>query len=246
MTDMIQTKTNSPSLEKILREYPVKTFPKLGQFIVTDLAFQSRKQAVKRVSKSFILRNKHTTRNILFVKSPRTKKLAGIKSSYGATDKASYMKDQEEGTTLKPKKGTKLAIPTKLARRSDSIKKLKKGKFKMSSIGTIRKTSEMRGKTKRQRTIALMQDMARKRQTNRLALLPFPNKPGIYKIINAGKERIGSKTKFKMKLRQIYDLSKRQLTLKPSRWMEPVNKGVNKNQTKIAERAFQKFIKVIK
>ena len=115
----------------------------------------------------------------------------------------------------------------------------------MNKLGDVRTINEMRGKTKRQRTIALIQDMARRRD-KRLALLPFPNKPGIYSVVRTSKEKIGNKTKFRYRLRQIYDLSRRSLKLRASPWMAPVNKGIFKNQGRIAEAAFNRFIKTIK
>lgn len=242
----MQAKTNAHNLTKILEEFPVRTFPALGRFIVNKLAFEARKQAVKRVKRQFITRNRFTTSNIQYVSAPRTRKLKDVESSYGATDRIEYMKDQEEGTTIKPQSGQKLPVPTKLARRSSSIEKLKRARFKMNSLGNLRKTSEMRGATKKQRTIALIQDMARKKQRNRLAILPFSRKPGIYKVLGSGKERKGMKSRVKYRLRLIYDLSKRSLRLKPSPWMAPVNDGIFKNQSRIAEAAFNRYIKSIR
>lgn len=240
-------KSNVLKLSKVLDEYPVKTFPALGQFIVNKMAFEGMKQAHRRIGKQFITRNKFTIKNIQFDKAKKVKRLKDAESSYGATDKIEYMRDQEEGVTLHSTSGSHIPIPTRVARKTNSIKKLKRGKFTLNSLGNVRKTSEMRGKTKKQRTIALIQDMLRKKQqANRLALLPFKNKPGIYKILSAGEAKKGVKTRFKFRLKQIYDLSKRSLKLEASPWMAPVNKGIFKHQGKIAEAAFRRFIKVVR
>lgn len=227
----------------LLDEYPVKQFPKAGIFIVNQLAFEARKTAVRQVQKRMITRSKFVTNRIQFSTSPRTKDFKLIQSEMGALKSIDFMADQEYGYLKKPKQGSKLPVPTRAARTGKSIRRKKRPIYHHNRLGTLKNISQYKGKTKRQKIIAMLQDMARKKD-KRAALIPFSRKPGIYVIKNIRKKG-KKKTSFQFKLHKLYDLRKRQMWIKPNPWMRPTLKIINRKRAKIAEIAWQRFLSKI-
>ena len=72
----LTVKSNVSTLTDLLEDYPVKLFPNLGVFIVNKMAFEARKQSIKRVKRQFITRNKFTTNRIIFKSSPKVTAVA--------------------------------------------------------------------------------------------------------------------------------------------------------------------------
>jgi hypothetical protein len=85
---------------------------------VNVMAGLGRKEAIKNIENSFITRNTFTRRQIQYTPMKESKyiKISAIHSTLGATEKAPYMKRQEEGGLHRPAMGQTLAIPTDLAR----------------------------------------------------------------------------------------------------------------------------------
>ena len=199
----------------LLEDYPVKQFPKAGHFIVNQLAFEARKTAIRQIKKKMITRSNFVINRIQFSTSPRTKDFRLIQSEMGALTSIDFMADQEYGYMKKPKQGSKLPIPTRAARTGKSIQKKKRSIYHMNRIGNLRTVNKYKGKSKRQKVIAMVQDMARNKD-KRAALIPFPNKPGIYVVKNIRKTKRKMKTSYSFKLHKLYDLSKRQMWIKPN------------------------------
>jgi hypothetical protein len=107
---------------------------------VNVMAARGRKEAVKNIQRQFTNRNTFTTRQTQFTPMPESKyiKLSAIQSTLGATDKAPWMKRQEEGGLHTPSQGKTLAIPTNIARGNNSRRPVI-AKMRVSSIGKKRR-----------------------------------------------------------------------------------------------------------
>ena len=221
----------------LLDRYPIRQFPKAGIFIVNQLAYEARTIAVQQVQKRMITRNNFVVNRIQFSTSPRTKDIRLIKSEMGALRSIDFMADQEYGFLNKPVQGSKLPVPTRAARTGKSIMRKKRPIYHANRLGSLRNINQYKGSSKRQKIVAMLQDMARKKD-KRAALVPFSKKPGIYVIKNIRKK----KREFDFKLHKLYDLEKRQMWIKPNPWMRPTIKIVNKKQGKIAKKAWQRFL----
>jgi hypothetical protein len=227
----------------LLNEYPTKQFPLAARFIVNEMAFQSRQIAARNVEQRFIIRSKFVTSRIQFERAPFTRDPAQIKSKMGALESIDFMADQEVGFTNKAKSGSKLPIPTRAARVSQSVEKKKRTVYRKDRLGQLRRINQFKGKNKRQKIIAMLQEMARKND-KRAALIPFTNKPGIYVIRNRRKGK--GKNKFNFKLHKLYDLSKRQQRVKANPWMAPTMEEISQKEGQIVEQAWRKFLSVIR
>ena len=158
----------------------------------------------------------------------------------GALKEIEFMRDQEEGFTIKPTKGRKLAIPTRAARISKQIEKKKRAIYREDQLGKLRKITRFKGKTRRQKIVSMLQHMARNKD-KKAALIPFPNKPGIYVLRNIRK-RTGGQSRFTFRLHKLYDLSKSQQRIKPRPWMKPALDKIAMKEGKIASIAWKRFL----
>jgi hypothetical protein len=152
------------------------------------------------------------------------------------------MREQEEGFTIRPTKGRKVAIPTRESRISKSIKKKRRAIYRPSTLmKNLRKPSQYKGKTKKARIKKMLQTMA-ERKDKRPAVVPYRNNPGIYVLRNIRKKRIGGRDTYSFQLMKIYDLSRKQVKVKPNRWMQPTTKWAYSKMGAISERAWKRFL----
>jgi hypothetical protein len=221
---------------KLLEEYPLRQVPKAARFIVNQMAFESRQQAIKEIDKRMILRNKFVTGRTQFEQSPFSRDLSDIQAKMGALESISFMAKQETGFVIKPTRGRKVAIPTRSTRISKSIEKRKRTIYRKSRLGNVRKIKK--GTNKQREIFILTQQMARERD-KRPALLPYSQKPGIYLIRNVRKRKTGT---FSFKLIQLYDTSKSQVIVKPHPWMRPTVEKIFKRQAKIVQTGWDRFM----
>ncbi len=82
---------------------------------LNTMAALSRRNAVSNVTEDLTLRNTHTVRNIQY-ETAKGNNPATMQSRIGATERADYLRFQEEGGTRKNSTGGNLAIPTDKAR----------------------------------------------------------------------------------------------------------------------------------
>lgn len=224
----------------MLEQYPVRQFPLAGIFIVNQLAFEARKQAIKEIEKRMIIRSQFVPNRIQFSMSPRTIDPRRIKSEMGALNTIPFMADQEYGYLKKPTRGSRLPVPTRAARIGKSIERRKRTIYQTGKMSNLRKINKYKGKNRRQKIVAMLQDMAAKKD-KRPALVPFTRKPGIYVLKNIRRtKKMGTRYTFKM--HKLYDLKKKQLWIKPNPWMLPAIKKIEKKRGKIAEIAWRRFL----
>lgn len=228
---------------RFLDEYPVKQAPMAAQFIVNQMAFEGMKRSRKEVRKRFVVRSAFVPNRISFVASRRTMELSQIKSVFGARKEIGWMAKQEKGWVDRPKGGSKLPVPTRAARTGRSISRKKRPIHQLKRLGAIRKPSRYRGKTKRQRITAMLQDMARRRD-KRPAMVPWGRKPGIYVVRNV--RRRAGKTRFNFRMVKLYDLRKHTQRVKPRPWMRPTVHWLAKREKRIAETAWKRFLSRIR
>ncbi len=223
---------------KTLEDYPIKQLPRAGQFIVNQMAFESRQLAVKKVDQVFILRNRFVTGRIQFEQARFSTNINTIQSHMGALESIAFMAKQETGFVIKPTHGRKLAVPTRGARISKSIQKRKRAIYRKSRLGNIRKIKQFKGKTKKHRITVMLQTMARNRDKTP-ALVPDQDNPGIYVIRNIRKMAGGN---YSFKMNMIYSTKKSQQKIKAHKWMEPTMKKVFTREAAIVDIAWKRFL----
>jgi hypothetical protein len=105
---------------------------------VNATAFEARKNIKSRVQKEFINRNSFTTSgNALFVTKAafgHTENLGDIQASVGFSEKAVYMRRQDEGGEHQGPPGNNLAIPTDAARKGGTKTGLVKTQYYMNEL----------------------------------------------------------------------------------------------------------------
>lgn len=222
-----------------MNRYPVRQFPLAGTYIVNQLAYEARQQAIKEVDKRMILRNTFVRNRIQFAMAPRTLDPRRIKSEMGALTTIDFMADQEYGYLKRPTRGQKLPVPTRAARVGKNIERKKRTVYQTSKMPNLRKINRYKGKNRRQKIVAMLQDMAAKKD-KRPALVPFTRKPGIYVVRNIRRRKRG--TRFTFKMMKLYDLSKGQIQIKANPWMRPTVRKILKREGEIADRAWKRFL----
>ena len=192
---------------------------------VNVMAGLGRKKAVANVQKSFINRNSFTVRQIQFTPMAESKyvKISAIRSFLGATEKAPYMKRQEEGGKHTPSKGQTLAIPTDVARGGS-----KRNPVSASMrINKLNKRRRVRNPTKndyasRFRSKKAINVSRAYISFKKNLLLPIGNtnnERNLFKVEKFVKTRSG----VAFLLRQVYRFNKSETTTTPEPWLLPAS-----------------------
>jgi hypothetical protein len=176
---------------------------------LNTIAFLSRKNAIKNVKDDFILRNTFTVRNIRVDKANETYSPENQESRIYATDKADYMRLQEEGGIKKPKRGKSLGIG-QIAARGGRKKSLIQKKLYLSKIQK-QIVPKIRNKGGRKSSLAQMAEQA----FNEKKFLMY--KKNIYKITSFS--RANGKVQFRKQ--HIYNISQKNARIKANPWMKP-------------------------
>lgn len=186
------------------------------------VAFDARKEWVKRAARTFTLRNRYTERS-LRVDKVRTQKLAEMESRVGSV--LPYMATQEEGgqETAKGKHG--VAIPTSSAagqaRKTRPRTRTVRPKNYLEAIHLAKGVG---GSRQRRNAVAIK--LARER-TNGVAFLDLGRRKGLFAISSSKRA----------KPRMLYDLSRKTTRLRPHRTLEPTVRTVSPRVLLHAERA---------
>ena len=235
----MSTKISIRQFTQIVQDYPVERAPRAAQYILNEMATQGKQYAHDVMRKKFILRNRFTINRVQHQWTRLNRDLRQMQSAFGALPEVGYLADQESGFIHRPKRGNRLPVPTRAARIGGSIERLKRSTFRADRMGQLSRPSRYRGTNRVQRTINMLQSIAANRD-QRPFLAPFPNKPGVYIMRNV--RRRPGRTRLAFRLKKIYDLSKRQETIAPHRWMEPAADMVYQNEGRIAQRAWERFL----
>jgi murein DD-endopeptidase MepM/ murein hydrolase activator NlpD len=118
MSEVTRMVIDDPEKIHILIADMKKQIIKAATETVNITARIAQKEARKNLDNNFILRNTFSSRQVQFIpmsESPYIK-LSAIQSIVSVTEKAPWLKRQEEGGEHEPSKGKTLAIPTDIAR----------------------------------------------------------------------------------------------------------------------------------
>jgi hypothetical protein len=233
---------------------------KAGIATVNVMAMVGRKGAVKNVQEKFTNRNTFTTRQIQFTPMPQSKyvKISAIQSTLGATDKAPWMKRQEEGGVHRPSRGKTLAIPTDIARggsrRNAVLRKMRVGNIRkrrrVHGEAKLRK-SQFKGKTKVPTHKKITTHASRGAWTVARAyiafkhglLLPYEgnrNERNLF-MVKSFKKISRHKAEFVMK--QVYKFDQSSTTTKAEPWLLPASEKVAAQCQAIFNAQMKKFTK---
>jgi hypothetical protein len=102
-------------------------------------AAMTRKKALEIIQGNFTIRNTFTARQVQYTQMPEGRyALSKIQSTVGVNEKASYMARQETGGKHTPRRGSRLAIPTDVARGGNKgapvLRKIQYGKLKTRTV----------------------------------------------------------------------------------------------------------------
>lgn len=167
----------------------------------------AKKNVTKKIKDNFIIRNTFTSRQVQFDKMPfGLYGLDVIHSTVGITQKAAYMERQEKGGQHKPETGSKLAIPTDIARYGS------KGKLvaKMYRINKIR-TQKVKGTFKKNIVSRKSRQVARAYIAFKTGKLIAYNN-NLHKVIRFS----ANNGNVSFKLKQVYNFSKTQTVTPPT------------------------------
>ena len=198
-------------LEKKLRELKKKSIPFATKKTLNDSAFQTQKIARADIKKNMIIRNKFTI-NSIRVNLTKSLNIKNQMSEIGSI--ASYMEDQEFGGTKKPKSGHNLSIATSFAAGQDGQQVRTKLPTRANSLKNIQlKRNKINAFSKKQRNFLLIRQATK--QANKYVFLDFNKNKGIFKV--KGK-------KDKAKIKMVYDMSNKTITIKKKPWLNPAVK----------------------
>ena len=140
MSGAIRMVIDDPAKFHLLTTDMKKQVITAGISTVNIVAAKARKEAIKNLESNFNARNTFTKRQIQYTPMPQVKyiSLSEIHSTIGVTEKASYMLRQEEGGEHVPRQGSKLAIPTDVARGGTFSNPVQRGMM-MKDVVTKRK-----------------------------------------------------------------------------------------------------------
>ncbi|WP_432631602.1 hypothetical protein [Brachyspira sp.] len=175
---------------------------------LNTVAFLSRKNAIANINRNFTIRNNFTQRQIQVERVKDNVPLGLMWSSVGATEKADYMRLQEEGGTKEGKNGNILMAQTaarggsdkNLVAKSMYYKKIKKNIINFSQRKGSRKAS-------------LIATAYAAYKNNKF----IRYKENIYQV--TGFTKAGNKASFTKK--HIYNVSQKTAHIDENKWLEP-------------------------
>ena len=190
---------------------------------VNQMAGRGRKEAIKNVKANFINRNAWTLKQIQFTPMPESKyvKLDAIQATLGATEKAPYMKRQEEGGKHTPTRGKTLAIPTDYAR-GGNIRRLVAPSMRLGRITKRRRVnSSNRFKSRKAAKVATA-FIAFKRGL----FLPFGDTNGQRNLFVVTEFHKKGRKGVAFRLKQVYKFDQPETNTKPAPWLLPASEKV--------------------
>ena len=174
------------------------------------IAAISRKNYIRKVQDTFVLRNTFTVRQIRYEKT-ESLDISTMETKVGATEKADYLRLHEESGRRTSKRGSHLAIPQPEARGGSKKRVVSKAHY----LRTIRRKT-VKGKfTKNFRS--------RKAQNVARAYVAYTNKyyfkysDNIFQVTSFAK----SKNKIRFRKKHIYNISQKTVFIKQKKSLEP-------------------------
>jgi hypothetical protein len=226
---------NWVQLEKDLKTFREKAIPYAVAAYLNEMAFDTAANGRKIIQGRMILRNKYTLSSVRVNKATMSKNISQMKSAAGST--AGYMEKQEFGGNVGGKSGHSKPIPTTFASGEGSAgirRKMPKKQNKMSNISLARKT--VRATSKKQANFIRVQ-MAMK-SGDKFVYIDTGRKKFIARINVVNLSKNGASFKG-ASLRMVYDLTRRKISLRKNKWLEPATDQAVKNRDAIYAKALQ-------
>jgi hypothetical protein len=181
---------------------------------VNEVAFEARRGWLKRIEDAFVIRNTFTARSIR-VEKARVAKGQVIESKVGST--APYMDEQEEGGTKTAHGKHGAPIPTtSAAGQAMKARPRKRQVTARNRMGAINLASSISGRRQKRNAAAIAVAV---RSGRNVAFLDLGKRKGIFRVIG-GKRGI--------RVRMLWDLSKKSLTIPRLPTLEPTLKSISK------------------
>jgi hypothetical protein len=167
-----------------LFKYRKKGVPHAARNGLNASAFEARKEWIKQVQGSMVLRNTWTTRSIRVTKARGTD-MRRLEARVGSL--AAYMRTQEDGGTLRPKKGIGLPIPTPVAsREARGTKPRKRVVPRPNRMSSIQLANRARAKGRRQSNAATIREALA--SGRKFVFLDLEKRRGIFRIAGGKRE----------------------------------------------------------
>lgn len=198
-----------------------KALPHAARDILNELAFEGRKEWQQRMGKSMTLRNQYTTRSVAVDKA-RGVNLREMQSRLGSLQP--YMATQEDGGTVTSKGKHGVTIPTPTASGEGMSANPRKRLVRRANwLSAIRLGSRPGNSAKQRNAIAISKA---KRDGTKTAFLELGKRKGIVRIMGGKKG----------KLRMVWDMSKKSLSIPRNPTLEPTMQAILKRGPSIAEK----------
>jgi hypothetical protein len=194
-------------LAKTLESVAKKALPHAVRASLNTTAFEARKEWVGQLDKAMVLRNKFTA-NSLRVEKVKGIVISTMQSSVGSV--APYMAAQEFGGHEASKKKHGVPIPTTTAagqgmKAQPRTKQVQKKNWQSA----IQLRAKVTGRRGRRNAVAL----ALAEKSGGVAFLDLGKRKGLFRVTRTSKGRL--------RVRMIWDLSKKSVTQKPRPTLEP-------------------------
>lgn len=176
---------------------------------LNTVAFLSRRNAIKEINQNFTIRNTFTQRQIQVERVKETANLQNMCSSVGATEKADYMRLQEEGGTKEGKNGGNILMAQTAARGGSDKNLVSKSMYYKKIKKNIINFSARKGSRKAN----LIATAYAANKYNKF----IKYKDNIYQITSFKKS--GDSVSFDKK--HIYNVSEKTAKIKQNKWLEP-------------------------
>lgn len=196
------------------------------------VAALSRRNYVKNVRANMILRNTFTVRQIRFTKTESTD-ISTMESKVGATDKADYLRLNEESGRRKSKRGSSLGIPQPFAR-GGSRRRLVSRAFYLKSL----RRRKIKGKFKKNFKSKKAMNVARAAVAYReKKILKYSD--NLFTVFTFGK----TSGRVKFKKRHLYNFSQKSVFIKQRKMLLPAIEQPIKDGQNIYNSQMNKLLK---
>ena len=215
--------TDLAIMEQNLARFGNNYLPKAVRSTLNDAVRHTRTLAIESVERDMVLRNKFTTRSILFDASgTKTDNIDAMRAKVGSLQ--DYMKTQEQGGSVKGKQGASKPIPTHAASGESASasprRRLVRNNMRMSKI-SLRANARNAKTPKQAFFFAAVQTLQEKNQF--VMLDSYHNgRRGIYRV----RGRLTKRKSWQiegLQMRMVWNMEKTQVKLIPRKWLEPAS-----------------------
>lgn len=197
---------------------------------VNIVAALARKNAQENIKNQFTTRNNFTANSVRFTPSQKSKKkLDGIKSETGITERAGYMARQETGGTRRSENGGNLIIPNTRAR-GGSNKNTVRRKFYYANIKNNMVSFPSRNGSRKAASVAQAYVATKTKKFIR-------RKNAIFSVSNFRKTKSG----VTFRLKEILNLKHKTTYTSQNEWLKPASEDAAKDMQAIFNSQMEKI-----